>query len=427
MAGSLRPVGRPNARTASQQPDGMRILYLHQYFNTPRMTGGTRSYEMARRLVARGHEVHVVTSSCDPPGDRGGRWFETEEAGVRVHWLPVPYSNTMSYGKRIKAFSRFAVGAAFHCRKLSADVVFATSTPLTIALPAVYAARKQRIPMVFEVRDLWPEVPIALGALRGALPIAAARALERFAYRSAAHVVALSPGMQEGVVATGVPAERVSVIPNGSDLELFDVGAEPGRLLRAQHSWLGDRPLVIYAGTLGLVNGVEYLVRLAAAVGAIDGDIRFLVVGTGREEQKVRSLARTLGVLDRNFFMRPQVAKEEVPRWLSAADMATSVVIDVQELWANSANKFFDSLAAGKPIAINHEGWQADILRDTGAGLVLSPHDLDRAAEDLVRGLRDREWLVRAGAAARRQAVERFHRDRLAAELEQVLLRAVAA
>jgi YD repeat-containing protein len=124
--------------------------------------------------------------------------------------------------------------------------------------------------------------------------------------------------------------------------------------------------------------------------------------------------------------MKPQVAKEEVPRWLSAADMATSVVIDVKELWANSANKFFDAFAAGKPIAINHEGWQADILRYTGAGLVLSPHDLDGAAEALVRALRDREWLARAGAAARRQAVERFHRDRLAAELEQVLIRAVA-
>ena len=142
----------------------MRITYLHQYFNTPDMSGGTRSYEMARRLVARGHEVNMVTSWRTDDGRK--KPFETVEDGIRVQWLPVPYSNAMSYAQRLVAFGRFVVASTRRAAALPSDIVFATSTPLTIALPAVYAARRQRVPMVFEVRDLWPELPIAMGALR---------------------------------------------------------------------------------------------------------------------------------------------------------------------------------------------------------------------------------------------------------------------
>ena len=145
----------------------MRIIYLHQYFNTPNMSGGTRSYEMARRLVDRGHEVHMVTSSRDgkPSGRHARGWTETVEAGIQVHWCSVPYSNHMSSRRRLGAFAKFSRLAARKATALRGDVVFATSTPLTIALPAVYAARRRSIPMVFEVRDLWPEMPIAVGAL----------------------------------------------------------------------------------------------------------------------------------------------------------------------------------------------------------------------------------------------------------------------
>ncbi|MDZ7703684.1 MAG: glycosyltransferase [Trueperaceae bacterium] len=135
----------------------MRIVYLHQYFNTPAMHGGTRSFEMARRLVDNGHEVHMVTSSrSTSQNGKKHRWQQTQEAGILVHWLPVPYSNDMTYRNRMKAFFAYAYGAARKAAALNGDVVFATSTPLTIALPAAYAARLNRAPMVFEARDLWP-------------------------------------------------------------------------------------------------------------------------------------------------------------------------------------------------------------------------------------------------------------------------------
>src|SRR5699024_5606020 len=111
----------------------MKIIYLHQYFNTPDMAGGTRSYEMARRLVAWGHEVHMVTSWREPTDKHG--WFTSVEAGIQVHWLPLPYGNYMGYRERIQAFLLFAWKAARKAASIPADVIFATSTPLTIAIP----------------------------------------------------------------------------------------------------------------------------------------------------------------------------------------------------------------------------------------------------------------------------------------------------
>lgn len=403
----------------------MRILYLHQYFTTPAMPGATRSYEMARRLVALGHEVVMITSQREPDAREHRGWYQTEESGIEVHWLPVPYSNRMTHRKRLQAFAHFARASGRRAARLGGDVVLATSTPLTIALPGIYASRRCRAPLVFEVRDLWPTVPIALGALRSPLSIGAARWLERQAYGHSARVVALSPEMKAGVVATGYPAERVTVIPNGSDLEAFDIAPEAGLALRRRYEWLQDRPLVVYTGTLGQVNGVEYLARLAAATLRRDPAVRFLVIGEGREEEKVRATAAELGVLNQNFFMLPSIEKREIPAWLSAADIATSLVIDVRELWANSANKVFDALAGGRPVAINHEGWLAEVLRESGAGLVLDPGDIPTAAAQLIHALHDRRWLGRAGEAAREVARARFDRDRLAAQLAAVLRDAV--
>src|SRR3954464_3515483 len=143
----------------------MRIVYIHQYYCNPGMAGGIRSYEQARRLVARGHTVHGITTDI-APGKRQLGWRETDDDGITVHWFSVPYSNEMSYARRIRAFAEFMIVAAVKAARLDADLVFATSTPLTVAVPGVIAARLRRTPFVFEVRDLWPEVPIKMGALR---------------------------------------------------------------------------------------------------------------------------------------------------------------------------------------------------------------------------------------------------------------------
>lgn len=400
----------------------MRVVYLHQYFATPDMVGGGRSFEMARRLVAAGHEVHMVTS--DQQARSGSApWRESREAGIHVHWAAVPYDNVMSHRQRMRAFVDFAWCAARRAVSLDGDVVFATSTPLTIALPGVFASRRLRCPMVFEVRDLWPAVPVAIGAIRHPAAIAAARWLEEFAYRNSAHIVALAPGMRDEIVATGVPEERVTVIPNGCDLASFDDPAA-GEALRRQHAWLADRPLLVFTGTFGLVNGMDYLPRLAAGLAQIDEDIRVVAIGAGREFDSTRRLAGTLGVLDRNLFLLGQRTKLEAAAWTQAADMTLALFTGPSIVWRDAVqNKFFDSLAAGKPVANNFPGWQSLIAEEAGAGLILPADDLPAAARRVAAALRDRAWLESAGAAARRLAEKRFNRDELARQLITVLER----
>jgi glycosyltransferase involved in cell wall biosynthesis len=399
----------------------VKIAYLHQYFLEPSDGGGTRSWELARRLASAGHEVVVIAS--DLRVDRRD-WQVERKAGFEIHRVGVRYDNGLSYRQRIAAFLRFASAAGPRARATGADVVYATSTPLTIALPGMFAARALGVPFVFEVRDLWPAVPIAIGALRNPAMIAGAKALERLAYREAAHVVALSPGMQAGVVAAGVRPAHVTVIPNACDFELFDVGPEVGGRWRAQQDWLGDRPLLVYAGTLGKANGAGWLAELAHALARRGASACIGVAGDGWERELIRARAAKLGVLDRNFFMLGSRPKSSMPGLLSAASGALSTFLELPALRDNSANKFFDALAAGKPVFLNHEGWLADLVRERDCGLVM-PRDVEHAAALLSAKLDDRNWLAQAGANAAQLGRERFDRDDHARQLEHVLSRAV--
>lgn len=402
----------------------MRIIYLHQYFVTPAMSGGTRSYEFARRLAAAGHDVHVITSRREAADAPTSKWLTTVEEGVYVHWTLVPYGNRFGFARRLHAFASFAWRAAWKAAQLRGDLVFATSTPLTIAIPAILASHRLRAPMVFEVRDLWPEVPIAMGEMRNPLLIASARLLEKLAYRSSTRIIALSPGMADGVAAAGYPRERIVVIPNACDIDLFSGSApelEPGFLPP------GSGPLVVYTGTFGRVNGVGYLAEVAAAMLQLDPAVRFLLVGDGRELEAITKRARETGTLGVNLWIRPPIRKQQVPALLRHATLATSTVIDVQALWNNSANKVFDALAAGRPVMINHGGWQQEFLERSGAGFAAPGADPAAGARLLAEFLHSPDRVASAGQAALQVATTQFSRDRLGERFRTVLEEAAAA
>lgn len=405
----------------------MRIVYLHQHFNTPTLHGDTRSYELARRLVTQGHEVHMVTSDPRTDGGAGRGWRESNESGIQVHWLPVPSSGAMPYPDRFRAFGHFALNATRRAAQLPADVFFATSTPLTIAVPGIAASRWNKRPMVFEVRDLWPAFPIAVGALKSRSAILAAQLMEKVAYAGAEHIVALSPGMKAGVQAAGVAPEKITIIPTLCDPERFQVPASAGAELRQRYAWLGSRPMVLYAGTLGLVNGVDYLVRVAAEMREWAPEVRFVIMGRGREEASLHTLAEALGVKDQNLFFLPSMPKEQAPALLSAASLAMSLFTDVPGIQDTSAHKFFDVLAAGRPLALNYGGWQAELMDREPFGLRLPPKDIPAAARMLARRLRDPKWLAEAGALASRLGRERYSADTAAQRLAEVLQRAAQA
>jgi glycosyltransferase involved in cell wall biosynthesis len=167
------------------------------------------------------------------------------------------------------------------------------------------------------------------------------------------------------------------------------------------------------------------LAEIAAAMQRINPEVCFVVIGDGIESAQIEQRARAIGILEQNFFMLPRVSKQEITRFFAAAAVTLSFVVDVPELWANSANKVFDGFASGKCVAINHQGWQADLLVTSGAGFVLPPADADVAAALLAQVLANPHYVQRAGQAALRLAQTQFDRDLLANQLEQVLIQVV--
>ncbi|NRQ01171.1 glycosyltransferase family 4 protein [Marinobacterium sp. xm-d-530] len=397
----------------------MKIVYLHQYFNTPSMGGSTRSYEFAKRLVAKGHEVHILTTDRDAKATVAQGWRRTDESGINVHWYPLAYSNHLSYLARMLVFVRFALASSFRSLRIGADLVFATSTPLSIAVPGLLASGfgKYR-PFVFEVRDLWPEMPIAIGALRNPVMQLLAKGLEKLAYRCSESIIALSPGMRDGVIRAGTNPNKVAVIPNSCDIELFAEAESESNCV--PKDWQSV-PLLLYTGTLGKVNGLEYLVDVAFQLKKMESNVRILVVGDGREKLQCIDLARKSGVLNEYIRFIAPVDKYQIASLYRVCTMASNIVIDLPEARANSANKFFDSLAAKKPVLVNHGGWMHELVARSTCGLSTWRMPIDEAAELIHERMNDNEWLMKASEQAEFLAEKYFGRDILFEKLHQIL------
>lgn len=402
----------------------LRLLYIHQYFVPPDGVGGTRSLEFARRMAQFGHDVTIVTSSSHfPPHYHFPKFINRIQIeGIRIVVVPGSYSIYFSYGRRMIAFVEFILRSLFAILSVGEiDIVFATSTPLTVAIPAVFAAFRNKCPMVFEVRDLWPGLPVAIGALRNPIIIWVAKWFEGWAYRKSQRVIALSPGIRDGVALRGYDRRCIRVIPNACDNQLFKVPKKAGEAFLGEHSFLRGKVIVSYIGSLGKINNPEYLVEVASYMSWINPDVFFLLVGDGPERSATIRRANHLGLLNKNVAVLPSVPKNEVPRILSASTIAVSMFLAIPGMETNSANKFFDSLASGRPVMINYEGWQADLLRNSGAGIVVPSSRPEEAAQMLNKFISDSNRLRKGEEAARRLADNDFSRDNLAKSLLEVL------
>jgi len=374
----------------------MNILYLHQYFNTPSMPGSTRSYEFAKRLVARGDTVHMITTNWQGKS----KLSFTNESGINVYWAPIPYANKMNFLRRIWAYLGYVWFTFIIGHKLNYDLIIASSTPLTIAIPALWLKRAKRAKMIFEVRDLWPQLPIAIGALKSPIMIKIAQFLENKAYAGSEKVIALSIGMNS-VLKERVPSNKISVVTNLSDRKKFKVSDQKGINFRENYPGISNHPLIVYTGVFGRVNGVIYLVEIAKEIQKINPNVRFLLAGDGFEGEKIKKQSIKYNLLNKILFMERYLPKNEMPDLLSAATITTSFFIDLPEMGHNSANKFFDGLAAGKPIMINYGGWQADLLKESGAGFIIPQNNSSQAAKILNDVLKNDETLNQMKKASR--------------------------
>jgi len=377
--------------------------------------------------VAAGHEVTIITGNGFLKLEFEGKWANLKKDGINIWVYNDTYSNKLSFRKRIVTFLRFLLAASGKAAQLPADCVLATSTPLTIAIPALYKFRKDKTPFIFEVRDVWPEAPVAIGAINNPLVISLLKKLERTAYRRSSHIVALSEDMKRSIVTrTQTAPEKVSVIPNIAELSRFGQQTPQAGMIRKLIGFQPSRSL-LYAGTIGKVNGIDYLVDLAANTIVHDPAVIFLVVGDGMEKDRLVAYAAQRGVLNKNIFFADPVTKMQLPQLYAECTVASSFVIPIRELWANSANKFFDSLAAGKPVVINYGGWQAAVLQQYNAGFLLDDNTMNIAdeAERFCNYMNDTELLRQQGINALRLAQEHYSLDVAAGSYLKILEHAV--
>jgi glycosyltransferase involved in cell wall biosynthesis len=367
----------------------MRILYLHQFFVTREGAGGTRSYEFARRFVERGHEVRMLTAGG------GTRTVDgVEVVGVRGAYSDYMRATAMSNLGRMAAFARFAVGATLAAlRGPRPDVVYATSPPLTMALPAIAASLRWRVPLVFEVRDLWPEAPIQMGALRHPLARRLARALERFVYARSTRLIALSPGIR-----SALPSGKTVLVPNSADLDLFDP-APPGEPFQ-----------ISYFGAMGEANDLTAVLDAARRL----PDVTFVLMGDGKRRAELERGAPP------NVHFRSG-SKTDVARLAAESSACLTLFKNVPVLATNSPNKLFDTFAAGRAAIVNMDGWMRELVERNDAGVYVRAGDAEELAEK-VAWLRDNpDEVRRMGQNARALAEREFGRDELAGRALTVL------
>ena len=394
----------------------MRVLYIDPKFGNPRASSHARVVRFAQRLKERGHDVTVVgRDSCSLALDRtdGARsrgYARGRLDGLDVVLLHVPYEQSFSKWKRILAYGGFTAAAAAAAAALGpADAVVASSSPLTIGISGVTTSRLRRAAFVFEIQDLWPAIPIALGVLRSRAEIRTAEWLERRLYAAAATVIVCSEGASESLRARGVPARKIVLIPNVADVEHFrpDI-VDP--TFRERHG-LEGKFVALYAGALGATNGIDQLADAAEALArAKEGRVVIAVAGNGTERARLEQRARELPTL----VMLPDVPREEIPRIVGAADATITAFAPVPALETNSPNKFFDSLAAGKPSVVNLDGWLRRLVEEHRAGVYVPAGDGQRLAGALAELAASPELAAELGQNGRALAEREFSADLLA-------------
>lgn len=394
----------------------MKIVYIHQYFVTPQEPGGTRSYWISKELVKRGHEVTMITSiegNRHKPG-------KTNIDGIDVVYIENPYDNSFSPLQKIWSFVKFIFKSTVEASKeKNVDLVFATSTPLTVGAVALFLRFYKGWRYVFEVRDLWPEFPIQIGAVKNPLLIWILRKFERCIYKHSEHVIALSPGMQEGVIQAGTSPEKTSMVPNMSKPDLF-YPHEKSKETIEKFGIDTNKFNVIHFGSMGKANGLEYIINAAIILKSQnEQDVNFIFLGEGATQPKLEKMVRDNNLDNVQFLGNHKLAT--VVEIVNCCDASITSFMNLPILKTNSPNKLFDSLSAGKPIIVNSAGWTKEMVEQNNCGFYVDVEKPEELAEKLVKYKDDKELLDKWGKNARELSLKVYDKSKLSAQVADIL------
>jgi len=382
---------------------------------------------MAKHLVQKGHQVTMVFGESPRlksplhgqsyrKGIRRGTYL-----GINLIELNLSYNNKMSLFKRSMVFIQFSLKSIHLVFKEDFDLVFATSTPITAGIPGIVMRMfGKKKPFVFEVRDLWPELPREMGIVKNRFLLWLMGVLEYFSYNKADSCIALSPGIQQGIKKRLAKDKAVYLIPNGCDLDLF----KPGMHTKQIFAGCDDQHFVaIFIGAHGIANGLDAALD-AAAVLKNDPraeQIKIVLIGDGKLKERLKKRVHQEQL--NNVVLLDPVPKKELQDYLWAADVGLMLLANVPAFYyGTSPNKFFDYISSGLPVLNNYPGWLAEMIDNHNLGVVSQPDNANEFADALIRLSRDKDSMQKMKVNTRNFAESSFNRKELATDFEKALV-----
>lgn len=396
----------------------MKILYFYQYFSTPKGAWGTRVYDFAKIWVDQGHDVTVVSSIYSKSDLKAKKLVEDQFVdGIKIKVLNVHIDNKQPFLKRIWTFIQYSIMSSWFAMRLPADVVVASSGPITVGIPGLVARYFRGRSLVFEVRDLWPEGAIQMGILKNPILIKIAYWFEQICYRASTQIITLSPGMSDEIKAI-TKRKDITSITNSANLELFGTPSDA-----PLPSSLSNRFYAIYTGNIGPVNNSYWLYEAAKCLKEKErSDIAIVLIGEGQWREKLQENAK-LEKLENLIFLNI-MPKTKLVAFIQNANVSLVPLKGVPVLDTSSPNKFFESLAAGVPVIQNTNGWMRDFLELHKVGFTLDPNNASALAQVLIELESQSDLLNNMGIKAKQLAIKYFDKDYLANEMLKVLKKA---
>jgi len=404
----------------------MRILYLSQYFPPEVGATQTRAYEMAAGLVRAGHHVTMIAevpnhpSGVIPPEYRGKFYERVMLDGIEVIRVWVKASPVKNFRSRMAFYLSYmlmAILAGLFLARKKYAIIYATSPPLFVGAAGLALSYLRHIPFVFEVRDLWPESAVAMGELQNLRAVAWATKLEEACYRRARQIVVATDGICRRLLERGLAAGKLTFIPNGANIQIFQPQPEAGKQRRAELG-LNGKFVVLYAGILGVAQGMETLAE-AARLLIEHPEIHFLIIGEGPKKSELAALKEKLQL--RNFTLLGEKPQKEMAGYFSAGEVALVPLRKLDLFNGALPSKMFEAWACACPVVLSVNGEARTVLENAQAGLHAEPEDAAAIAAAILQLKSDPITRRQMGKNGRRFVEENYSRERAAEKLEQLL------
>lgn len=400
----------------------MRILYLSQYFPPEAGATQSRAYDMAQTWVRLGHQVTMLTEFPNHPSglipsEYKGKLFERAEVeGIEIIRIWVKASPNKNFLNRMLFYLTYMINAIIAGLILVRgryDLIYATSPPLFVGGAGLVLSKFKRIPMVFEVRDLWPESAIALGELSNPQAISWSTKLEEMCYRRAIQVVVVTHGIYNRLVQRGLSANKIIIIPNGANIDMFSFRPAEREHIRIEMG-LDQKFIAIYAGIHGLAQGLETILETAQLLQK-STKIHFLLIGEGPKKEELLSLAQTYNLHNLTFL--PEKPRELIPSYLSAADVALVPLRKAEIFNAVLPSKIFDAWSCERPVLLSIDGEARELVESVNGGIYIPPENPAKMAEGLEHLLNSQDEMHRMGVNGRKFTEQNHSRNALAEKL----------